>query len=257
MADQHVTTQGDESPVHFFVTGFGKFGRVKVNPTTVIAKTLAKFVEDAKAFVTFPGFSLHSCTVLETSAEGSRETLEKLYAEAEQLEGTVLFLHLGLDAGIKHFYLEPRAYNEAHFPCEDERGYLPKHLPIVESAGDTTHFLQSSLPTELLRDSLLAGRVPVKVSTQPDRFVCNWVHYLSLTACQERGQKMKAVYMHVPPFHRIDHIRQLECVVSLMQEIGVQLGRRPSTLDGLPPWKVWWGGVPMVSSSEEEDDEEE
>uniref|UniRef100_A0A0D3CCQ6 Uncharacterized protein n=1 Tax=Brassica oleracea var. oleracea TaxID=109376 RepID=A0A0D3CCQ6_BRAOL len=131
---------GSEGPkaVTIHVTGFKRFLGVSENPTEKIANNLKSYVEKRG----LPsGLSLGSCTVLETAGEGAKSQLYQVLESSvavsgdKNSNGTVVWLHLGVNSGADKFAIERQAVNEAHFRCPDQLGWQPQRIPIVFEDG--------------------------------------------------------------------------------------------------------------------------
>ncbi|DBA00340.1 TPA: hypothetical protein N0F65_000525 [Lagenidium giganteum] len=171
-----------------YLTGFGKFADILENPTTEIARTVAN---DANI--------THS-TVLEVSAEGSLEMLAPLRKMAEEAGKPCVFLHLGVNAQSETFALERHGYNLADFRVPDERGWVAQGEIICKDEGDS---LTTALPLEELLGKLITES-PAVISTDPGRYICNYVYFDSLKWANEQLKAGKpqhhALFLHVPQF---------------------------------------------------------
>lgn len=187
--------------MQFVLTGFGEFSGVKDNPTTHLMNSLPSYL--ATHPVESTSFTVLSCTVLETSGVGSLEVLKGLHAQAATTGLRTCFVHFGVDSKAKSFRLESTAYNMADFRCADQRGWQPVKEKIVSQASDS---LCSALPVDALVAALQAEKFNVETSTDPGRFVCNWVYFHSLVHCQQpisagavADDCTSCLFVHVPP----------------------------------------------------------
>ena len=73
--------------------------------------------------------------------------------------------------------LEQVGYNVANFRIPDERGYVAKDEVIHE--GEPDH-MTTQVPLEEMLTTLRATHLQVDISTDPGRYVCNYVYYRSL-----------------------------------------------------------------------------
>ncbi|KAJ0431061.1 putative pyroglutamyl-peptidase I [Helianthus annuus] len=55
------------------------------------------------------------------------------------------------------------------------------------------------------------------ISDDAGRFVCNYVYYHSLRFAERNGHK--SLFVHVPPFSRINEETQMQFMVALMEAI--------------------------------------
>ena len=211
----------------FIVTGFGPFGGVKENPTTIIVKTLRPFLAqqpDRKELLE----SVEDCIILETSTQGVKELCTQLHdKEQEASSSRLILLHLGVDATSKSFKLETCAYNQATFRIPDVRGLCPYNESIFEEETYAA-CLKTDLDVEQVA-AVMKNRFPAittRVSTDPGRYVCNYVYCSTLQQLGNKtgdsaidGTGCSSLFLHVPPFGVVPEEEQLEYVSSLMEEL--------------------------------------
>ncbi|XP_030471978.1 uncharacterized protein LOC115689930 [Syzygium oleosum] len=206
-------------PVTINVTGFKKFQGVPKNPTETIVNNLKSFVEK-KGLP--PGVTFGTCTVLEVAGDGALPMLFKVLESGFSSNGStcdaqVVWLHLGVNSGAHKFAIERRAVNEATFFCPDELGWQPQQLPIVPEDGQTSRTRQTSFSTEAILKFLKKKGYDVTRSNDAGLFICNYVYYHSLRLAERRGSR--SLFVHVPPFSRIDEETQMNFVASLLEAI--------------------------------------
>ncbi|XP_010477639.1 PREDICTED: uncharacterized protein LOC104756710 [Camelina sativa] len=213
---------GSEGPksITIHVTGFKKFLGVSDNPTETIAKNLKSYVEKRG----LPsGLSLGTCTVLDTAGDGAKSKLYEVLESSvvsvdnKNINGTVVWVHLGVNSGATKFAIERQAVNEAHFRCPDELGWQPQHLPIVVEDGSISKAKETSCSTESIFELLKNKGFEVVQSDDAGRFVCNYVYYHSLRFAEQKGHK--SLFVHVPLFSKIDDDTQMQFVASLLEAI--------------------------------------
>ncbi|KAJ0397263.1 hypothetical protein ATCC90586_008868 [Pythium insidiosum] len=196
-----------------YLTGFGKFGDILENPTTFLVQKLAddENVTEAK--------------VLEVSAEGSLEMLAPLRAKAEASGRPCIFLHLGVNAGSTQFALERIGYNVADFRIPDERGWVAKQEVIASGEAES---LSTQLPLDDMLEKLKGHTDLVDISTDPGRYICNFVFFHSLkwakdTMATEGGATQHhALFVHVPQFSVIpleDQAAFIRQVIQLVSDL--------------------------------------
>ncbi|MCO5557345.1 hypothetical protein L7F22_010908 [Adiantum nelumboides] len=127
--------------------------------------------------------------------------------------GLTYFVHIGVNSGANKFAIERRAVNEATFRCPDELGWQPQRLPIISEDGGISHVRETAFPVAELVDSLAKKGFNVAVSEDAGRFVCNYVYYHSL--CHAATHETKCLFVHVPPFSKIEADKQMEFLASL------------------------------------------
>ncbi|KAG5177396.1 hypothetical protein JKP88DRAFT_158920, partial [Tribonema minus] len=187
--------------VVFHLTGFGKFNGVPDNPTWRLMKSLPVYLSQQRNEL---GQLLRvaSYTVLDVSAEGAADQLRVIQTSGTNagVDGITVYVHCGVDAGGMHFKLEECAYNEATFRVPDERGATPNGALIMAENGTLSHTYQTNLPTAWIHETLSAAGWDrhVRRSTDPGRFVCNYVYYKSLAFCSGAADK-RALFIHCPP----------------------------------------------------------
>ncbi|KAL3726493.1 hypothetical protein ACJRO7_031398 [Eucalyptus globulus] len=239
-------------PVTINVTGFKKFQGVPENPTETIVNNLKSFVEK-KGLP--PGVTFGTCTVLEAAGDGALPMLFKVMESGISSGGStcdaqVVWLHLGVNSGAHKFAIERQAVNEATFRCPDELGWRPQvemplfanqcglvllqlfvlemvllqfpfcffqQLPIVPEDGKISRTRQTSFSTKAILEFLKKKGYDVTLSDDAGRFVCNYVYYHSLRLAEQRGSR--SLFVHVPPFSRIDEETQMNFVASLLEAI--------------------------------------
>ncbi|KAH0878347.1 hypothetical protein HID58_065741 [Brassica napus] len=223
---------GSEGPkaVTIHVTGFKRFLGVSENPTEKIANNLKSYVEKRG----LPSWlSLGSCTVLETAGEGAKSQLYQVLESSvavsgdKNSNGTVVWLHLGVNSGAEKFAIERQAVNEAHFRCPDQLGWQPQiltdyisspqRIPIVFDDGSILKAKETTCSTESIFKLLQNKGFNVVQSDDAGRFVCNYVYYHSLRFAEQKGHK--SLFVHVPLFSKIDEDTQMQFVLSLLEAI--------------------------------------
>ncbi|XP_039154677.1 pyrrolidone-carboxylate peptidase 1-like [Eucalyptus grandis] len=209
----------EPKPVTINVTGFKKFRVVSKNPTETIVNNLKSFVEK-KGLP--PGVILGTCAVLEAAGDGALPMLLEVMESGISSNGVtcdaqVVWLHLGVVGSAVKFAIERQAVNEATFRCPDELGWQPQQLPIVPEDGEISRARQTSFSTEAILEFLTKKGYDVTLSDNAGRFVCNYVYYHSLRLAEHRGSR--SLFVHVPPFSRIDEDTQMNFVASLLEAI--------------------------------------
>ncbi|KAI3891725.1 hypothetical protein MKW92_000565 [Papaver armeniacum] len=213
---------GSEVPpaaVTIHVTGFKRFHGVAENPTETIVCNLEQYL---KRKGSPKGFILGSCDVLETAGEGAvaplyltlKSAVKSLDSESSNI-GKTIWLHFGVNSGATKFAIENQAVNEATFPCPDEMGWKPQNVPIVPTDGDTSKTRETALPVDEIIAALTKMGYEVTKSNDAGRFVCNYVYYHSLRFAEEN--KIKPLFVHVPPFITIDEETQMQFTASLLE----------------------------------------
>ncbi|XAR65081.1 Pyroglutamyl-peptidase I [Bertholletia excelsa] len=125
--------------------------------------------------------------------------------------------HLGVNSGSVKFAIERQAVNEATFRCPDELGWQPQQQPIVMEDGGTSQAWKTCCSVEEILQFLKEKGFDVTISDDAGRFVCNYIYYHSLRFAQQRGHK--SLFVHVPPFSRINQETQMQFVAALLEAI--------------------------------------
>jgi len=204
--------------VMFHVTGFDRFHGVDNNPTKKLINKLPQYL---MRYPLESGGTVVSCTVLETSGVGSLLQLAELQQKNKSMnwkedEIIVVWLHLGVHSSQKNFRVEKFAFNEANFPCPDERQWEPKSQKISSIPSE---YLKTSVPVDELVEALHKRSFPeAVVSDDPGRFVCNWLYFNSLHFSNLNSGDV-SLFVHVPPFEEVDKNRQLLFVGALLDEL--------------------------------------
>jgi pyroglutamyl-peptidase len=206
----------------FIVTGFGPFGGVKDNPTTVIVRKLQGYLEQSSA--THLAALLDDCILLETSAQDVNRTCDRLEAELAKVDGghenKRILLHLGVDESSSMFKLESCAYNEATFRIPDQQGYQPLNVSIFDEE-EYQCCLRTSLKLEGVADSMTQRfpNITTKISTDPGRYVCNFVYCTSLQRFEKANTGICSLFLHVPPFSKVPEEQQLDYIAGLLEAL--------------------------------------
>lgn len=231
----------------FFVTGFGKFNGVPENPTSDIVKELPEFLrqkcqdtslsENVRKALSFLATRTETL-LIETSAQAVQNEINVIKNRLQHFQSAIV-LHLGVHYQAKRFRLEQCAYNDASFRVPDEKGFQPKNLPILQSCAlgskMTTSFDVPALVKRMNQTLLPASdddSLPLaNQSTDPGRFVCNYIYCASLDAFDcgqsvlgkhedsQSSPRTRSLFLHVPPFTAIAPKAQLEFVTQLMLEL--------------------------------------
>eukprot|EP01121_Diplochlamys_sp_Union-15-3_P017003 TRINITY_DN590_c0_g1_i1.p1 TRINITY_DN590_c0_g1~~TRINITY_DN590_c0_g1_i1.p1 ORF type:complete len:235 (+),score=32.84 TRINITY_DN590_c0_g1_i1:88-792(+) len=201
--------------VVFHVSGFGEFFGVKNNPTEILVKQLKHFLDTCPLK---PSTTVESTTVFETSAVSALSSLAELLQEHKVSEraskAKIVFVHLGVHGGASNFRIETAAWNEANFGSPDQRGWSPNCQPIIKKYGDTSQCLKTKLPVDFICSALKSKGYDVETSTDPGRFLCNYIYFQSLHLSSFNATE--SLFVHVPPFERIPSDVQISFLRDLL-----------------------------------------
>eukprot|EP00531_Pseudo-nitzschia_arenysensis_P008224 CAMPEP_0116134416 /NCGR_PEP_ID=MMETSP0329-20121206/10632_1 /TAXON_ID=697910 /ORGANISM="Pseudo-nitzschia arenysensis, Strain B593" /LENGTH=242 /DNA_ID=CAMNT_0003629121 /DNA_START=22 /DNA_END=753 /DNA_ORIENTATION=- len=218
----------------FVITGFGPFGGVEENPTTVIVSKIDLYLRsslkgDSETHASTVADRIKECVIVETSAQAVNETLERIQTQYccscdDDENSKILLLHLGVGRS-QGFRLESCAYNEATFRISDQKGYQPFQQAIVESDP-----VENSYPTSLDLKALQSKMtrdfptISTAISTDPGRFVCNYVYCRSLEVSNhanktKKNKSCESLFLHVPHFDIVSEEHQLAYVAGLIKNL--------------------------------------
>lgn len=117
----------------------------------------------------------------------------------------VVFIHLGVSGEATTVCLEECAYNNMTFRAPDEAGYQPQQESI-DTHCDFDSCLKSDLPlagisaqVAMIHEAASGSPRPViAISSDPGRFLCNYIYYHSLQSFAMQGRLKHCVFVHVP-----------------------------------------------------------
>ncbi len=159
------------------IAGFGPFPGVAWNPSGWLAQTLARTHERPLAAAVLP-VSWHSAWAV----------LAPLL-EADRPRQVILF---GVSGDAEGFCLEQRAYN-ARGPQADAHGETPEDRRLMHEPIET---LDATLALPPIASALAAADLPVEVSTDPGRYLCNALLFHALHWA--RGRPTRVGFVHIP-----------------------------------------------------------
>ena len=120
-------------------------------------------------------------------------------------DADAIYIHLGVSGSATSVCLEECAYNNMTFRAPDEAGYQPQEECIVPNC-DYDAVLRSNLPLEKISAQVCSNYVendalspPVTTSTDPGRYLCNYIYFLSLKHFEKANLPKHCVFIHVPP----------------------------------------------------------
>lgn len=231
------------------LTGFGKFNGVEDNPSTRIVERLR---QEHGSFLSEVGIETE---ILEVSVQGCEEQLYAKYCSGGSADKQLCFVHLGVNGRIDRFNFESAGYNNMTFRCADERAYSPQEEKI-SPARDFDEPLSTTFPLAAIAERVqaeLGGVITVHstdapaaaaagegvfapsdgsssapqsscnicdISTDPGRFLCNYVYYRSLLHQELHGLPRgtrQSVFVHVPPEERIAIADQVKVVLLMLK----------------------------------------
>lgn len=164
--------------MRILVTGFGPFGKFKVNPTGVVAAELDGAVV---------GPASVAGRALDTKYRRCEAQLRRAFREVKP-RAAVLF---GIAGGRKRLTLEALALNVDHAAAPDASGERRTRRRI-DSRGPW--ILESTLPIDRILAGLKRARIPADVSYHAGTYVCNHAFY----AARKSAPRLPLGFVHVP-----------------------------------------------------------
>jgi len=181
----------------FHFTGFGKFLDIITNPSMILMQQLPKILaEDVRIQSKCVDFK-----VLHVSGENSKKELNQIFQKYKKdKDGIHVYIHFGVAASRSSISLECEAWNEATFRGPDECGWQPDEECVnKEKEFGSNLTCKLDIPKILER---LGDRYEVNASSDPGRFVCNWVYYNSMTKTSREDNSF-SLFVHIPTFETI------------------------------------------------------
>lgn len=172
------------------LTGFGEFGKVKTNPTRLIAEAFEK--EDGiESFVLPVEYDYCFTPISEITGE--------------------IFIHTGVAESRDAITIEKYAYNENKSFTADNIGLFYNGDEIIEGGDD---ILSSPFDIELLAAALEKEGITASPSTDPGRYVCNNLYYQSLY----KGNR--ALFIHFPSLKRMTIEEDIRALTIIIKHLG-------------------------------------
>lgn len=169
--------------------------------------------------------ALETVTIYEVSRDPTNAIFSSLASQHLPQDASTsdkhLFVHFGVHGTATTFLLEQVAWNEMDFRVPDQKGYQPRHTPINEQDGETSKSLRCRLPLSSICEKLCGGdevNSMVRLSTDPGRFLCNYLYYISLSETLKNANT-HSLFVHVPPFEAIPKDKQLAFVHELLTQL--------------------------------------
>jgi pyroglutamyl-peptidase len=193
------------------LAAFGPFPGAPFNPSAALVQKLARRRRPALAGLVY---DVH---VFATNYAAVDRDLPKLFAKQPDL-----VLIFGLAGRRRHISIETRARNAVSVLFPDASGHRPSNSVIEPNGPDA---LQGRAPFRALQGAARASRVPVGLSRDAGRYLCNYVYWRAL---QQAPQGRPLVqFVHIPALAKgprpNKHIRNSR----------VQTRRRPPSLGQL------------------------
>lgn len=164
------------------LTGFEPFGGLTFNPAAAIAEALdGARLDDLRI----------RSAILPVAFEGHAARLDSLIRETAPR----LVISLGLYGGEDMIRLERIAVNLADFDLADNTGLRLRACPI-EPSGPAARL--ATLPCAAIREALLQGGIPARLSNTAGTYLCNATLYSALRICAEQPVEPLCGFIHLP-----------------------------------------------------------
>lgn len=164
------------------LTGFEPFGGETLNPSWEAVRQLDGW--------TGPGFRVVT-GLLPCEFGAAREALQAL-VERHRPQCLIAVGQAGKRAEIS---VERVAINVDDARIPDNAGRQPIDQPVIDD-GPAAYF--ATLPIKAIVHRLRAAGIPAAVSQTAGTFVCNHVFYAALHTAAQRGEGLRAGFIHIP-----------------------------------------------------------
>jgi pyroglutamyl-peptidase len=195
----------------FYITGFGKFGTVIENPTSILVNKIADLFKECA----FPlNVTLEYSKVVEVTITALKQAVHEINdkIKAQATPSKNIILHFGVSAGSPCFSLEQYGYNIAHFSIPDNEGNQPKSVCIIDTL-DFKKPLETKM--DLKNIQCMADPSRCKISSNPGTYICNYTYLYSMHVnCSET-----VLFVHFPSFTTICEKDQACFVTNLLKAI--------------------------------------
>ena len=168
---------------NILLTAFGAFPGVECNPTEIVLEKCIELEVDSSAFQL-------TRAVLDVSYHRSIEQLYELLNEHEAFD---IVIHLGVAISSDEIRLERQAINQRSAKIPDIDGVKSNEVPIMARLP-IEYIVQTTSPLEALEQKLKKKGIPVRISQDAGKYVCNNIYFASLL-----WQK-NAIFVHIPAF---------------------------------------------------------
>lgn len=166
------------------LTAFGPFPRV---PDNASARLLPRLVHAAAK--AFPGYAIRPEILATEWRAGTARVVELL-----ETSRPVLAIHFGVSARATGFTLERRAIN-GRTATADACGEVPDSALLHQDAPET---MGTNLPVALIAHRLRLRGLPVTLSRDAGRYLCNAALFHSLECASRAGWRMRNGFVHLP-----------------------------------------------------------
>ena len=176
------------------LTGFGPFPGAPFNPTMPLVRRLARLRRPGLVDVHIVGH------VFPTSYAAVERDLPALIARHKP--DTLLMF--GLAGRTKYLRIETRAHNALAL-LPDVKGAI---VPLPKIAPGGPRALTMPAPVQPLLSAARTARVPVRLSRDAGRYLCNYLCWRAAETTAARSGPRLAAFVHVPPVSRVPRPRR-------------------------------------------------
>lgn len=177
------------------LAGFGPFPGAPFNPSALLVHRLARRRRPA-----FSGL-VRRVHVFATTYAGVDHDLPKLFAENPDL-----VLIFGLAGRRRQICIESRARNAVSVLFPDASGYRP---PESRIDGGGPSALCGHAPFSRLLAAMRANKVPVRISRDAGRYLCNYAYWRALQRAARGRPLVQFVHIPVVPYGSRPRLRKL------------------------------------------------
>jgi len=170
------------------ITGFGPFPGAPFNPTAALARGLARMRRPALADMAL------SAHIFTTSYAAVDRDLPGLIARHRP----DVLLMFGLAARTRTLRIETRARNALALLPDVAGGTLPRR----QIATGAPAALRLSVPAARLVTAARRARLPVSLSRDAGKYLCNYLIWRAAEAAGRAGGPRLAAFVHVPDIAR-------------------------------------------------------
>jgi pyroglutamyl-peptidase len=168
------------------LAGFGPFPGAPFNPSAALAKKLARRRRPALAGLD------RTVHVFATSYAAVDRDMPKLFAAKPDI-----VLIFGVAARRRHICIETRARNAISLLFPDASGVRPTQSVIARGGP---HAVRSNTRSGRLLGAARGGSVPVTLSRDAGRYLCNYAYWRALEGAQNGRPLVQ--FVHVPLLRR-------------------------------------------------------
>ena len=148
--------------------------------------------------------------LLTCDEEGSRR-VSNLIEQGEKYDAII---QLGLADSRKEISLERWAHNYSNFTIPDNSGRMANEI-IIERGPEK---YQATVSKHVL-DEEFENDEDVVWSNSAGQFVCNETIYRTLNSIELMGEKLPAIFVHLPPESEISLTRQMEVISRIIKTL--------------------------------------